>query len=274
MQAAATACQGLDSSVRLAGQQGMSYGNNSAYAQYCNTQTQSMPNGGGGGGGPGGGGSGTSPQSQMAAEQAARAAAVAEQAKAEAEALKKAKAGFDGLDDGKDGGFNVGSNNASQPGYMGNGEFNPAIAAIKGAAGQQRTVANNTGGQIPGQGGDQAGAKLNNGRGGSPGSPGYTTDVLQGFQSASAAAGAGGSTEAKDEEGHWTGYGQGRAPADDGIDLRQYLPGGRRDPGVKLGGFRPNSLSNQIHGPHVNVWNRISSRFLEKCRLGQLIDCR
>jgi hypothetical protein len=273
MQSAAIACQALDTNVRLAGQQGMNYNNNSAYSQYCNTHTQSMPNSGGGGGGGGGSPSGMSPQSQMATEQAAKAAAAAQQAKEEAEALKKAKAGFEGLDDNQPGGFNVGNSNASQSGYMGNGEVNPNIAKIKGSGGQQGTVANNTGGQIPGQGGDSAGAKLGGGRGGSPGAPGYTTDVLNGFKGASALNTAGGSTEAKEEEGGFTGYGNGRTPAEETVDLRQYLPGGRRDPGAKLGGgFRP--LSAQIHGPHVNVWQRITMRFLEKCRLGQLIDCR
>jgi hypothetical protein len=200
----------------------------------------------------------------MAAQAAAEAA---QKAAEEAIAAKKAEARFEGLVDEKPN-FNVGQNTNTQSGYSGNGPLNPAIAAIKGS-GQQRTVANNSGGQIPGTGGDSQGAKIG-GRGGSPGSPGYSTDVLRGFQGASGTT-TGGSTETKNEEGGFTGYGHAPASIDPGLDLRQYLPGGRRDPGTKLGGFRP--FSTEINGPHVNVWNRITSRIQEKCRLGELIDC-
>jgi hypothetical protein len=216
---------------------------------------------------PGGGGGGPTDTANMQAQ--AEAAKAAEEKEANERA--KAEGRFDG-DLNPKSEFNVGNNAATQEGYYGNGPLNPAIAAIKGAAGQQRTVANNTGGQIPGSGGDSQGAKLNNGRGGSPGSPGYTTDVLQGFQGGGGGGTGGGSTETKDDGEGFKGYGGRNVASEPQLDLRQYLPGGSRDPGVKLGGFRPFSV--EINGPHVNVWSRITLRMLEKCRLGQLIDCR
>jgi len=137
------------------------------------------------------------------------------------------------------------------------------------------TIANNAGGGIPGGGGGSP-ASLGGGGGGrgSPGSPGYTTDVLQGLSSPS---GYSASAEPNPDgaEGGFQGYGQnGRAPATDqnGVDLRRFLPGGDKDPMRRgVGGIDINSA--QINGRSVNLWNRISDRMQEKCRLGELIGC-
>ena len=70
------------------------------------------------------------------------------------------------------------------------------------------------------------------------------------------------------------GYGGGRVPATDenGIDLRRFLPGGDKDPKRRgIAGLDLNSA--QINGKFVNIWNRISDRMQEKCRLGELIGC-
>ncbi|MBX3023100.1 MAG: hypothetical protein KF799_15600, partial [Bdellovibrionales bacterium] len=54
------------------------------------------------------------------------------------------------------------------------------------------------------------------------------------------------------------------------IDLKQYLPGGARDPRL-MGGMRP--PGTQIHNKFVDIWGRISVRMVEKCRLGILAGC-
>lgn len=156
-------------------------------------------------------------------------------------------------------------------GFAGAGPPNPNIDKIPGRGGGGGGVANNSGGQIPG-GGDSGGAKLGGGgRPGSPGSPGYSTDIMRGFQSGGGATTA--AAAAKAEEGGWQGYGRG--PSGEKakkVDLRQYLPGQSRDPGMKIGGFKP--LAADIHSKSVNHWGRITNRMLERCRLGLLYDCR
>ncbi len=137
------------------------------------------------------------------------------------------------------------------------------------------TIANNAGGSIPGGGGGSP-ASLGGGGGGrgSPGSPGYTTDVLQGLSSPSGYSASAEPNQAG-AEGGFQGYGNnGRAPATDqnGVDLRRFLPGGDKDPMRRgIGGIDINSA--QINGRFVNIWNRISDRMQEKCRLGELIGC-
>ena len=138
------------------------------------------------------------------------------------------------------------------------------------------TIANNSGGVIPGGVGG-APAALGGGPGGgrsSPGSPGYTTDVLQGLSSPS---GYSQSAEPNQDgaEGGFQGYGNNaRAPASEhnGVDLRRFLPGGDKDP-MRRGPAGLDINSAQINGRFVNIWNRISDRMQEKCRLGELIGC-
>jgi hypothetical protein len=141
------------------------------------------------------------------------------------------------------------------------------------------TVANNTGGGIPGGGGTQPASLGGGGRnaaGYSPGSPGYTTDILQGTQ------GAGGYSNPVEPNnggsGGGGGYGSGRnvASNDDeggmlGLDLRQFLPGGSRDPQRRLAGLGARS---EINAKEEDIWRRISSKMEEKCKLGILIGCR
>jgi hypothetical protein len=147
--------------------------------------------------------------------------------------------------------------------------------AVEPTAIKTGTVANNAGGGIPGGGGGSP-ASLGGGGGGraSPGSPGYTTDVLQGLSSPSGYSASAEPNQAG-ADGGFAGYGSnGRGPASDqnGVDLRRFLPGGDKDPMRRgVGGFNINS--GQINGRFVNIWNRISDRMQEKCRLGELIGC-
>ena len=273
-------CDALESQVGTLGRQSIASSVNSEYAQQCNQNSQSQPQSSSPASSPGGAspsagpsdGSGGSP-----AEQAAQKAidAINNTARGQSE-FKETVA------EREANGFNVadnvgGSNPQASSGDFAAGAGSP-LDKIKGGS-QQGTVANNSGGQIPGSGGDSGGAKLGGGRGGgSPGAPGYTTDVLQGFQNGGgggAAAPGGGSTDTNGNSGEgFSGYGSNRGPTNvgDGLDLKKYLPGGKLDPGSKFGGFKPFSI--EINGRHVNLWNKISDRFQEKCRLGELIDCR
>lgn len=139
------------------------------------------------------------------------------------------------------------------------------------------TVANNTGGGIPGGAGGPP-AKLDGPRGNpSAGSPGYTTDVLGGMQ-----GGGGYSSPVDNQFGGGprdpanAGYG-GRAAGEEnsggllGVDLRQFLPGGSRDPQRRLAGIGSRS---EINAKEEDIWRRISSKMEEKCKLGVLIGCR
>jgi|GEM_PF-5492971 len=164
--------------------------------------------------------------------------------------------------------FNV-SDPSGSTNYAGNAEdFKPA--SVKNG-----TIANNAGGGIPGGGGG-APAQLGGARGGgSPGSPGYTTDVLQGFNGAGGYSAAAGQDAGTNGDGAGYGQGGGRIPATDqnGVDLRRFLPGGDKDPlRRKVGGV--DLYAGQINGKFVNIWNRISDRMQEKCRLGELIGCQ
>lgn len=142
---------------------------------------------------------------------------------------------------------------------------------------QGKTIANNAGGGIPGAagGGSGGGAKADPVPRGSPGSPGYTTDIMQGERSGGGYQG--GSQMAADTDdpgGGFGGYGHGgeRTPAGEkGVDLRQYLPGGKKDPNRRFAGF--DLMSAQINSRHVDIWQKITNRIQEKCRLGELIGC-
>lgn len=158
-----------------------------------------------------------------------------------------------------------------QPGFGG-------LAGKPGEAPKVNTIANNSGGGIPGQGGGGQ-ASLGGAPGklgaGAAGGAGYTTDIDQGFRSGGYAAGGDGGSN---DNGGGSGFGGGRGlasvggrmPASQGLDLKKYLPGGALA-GARAGGMR--AQSSEIHGRFVDIWSRISERFLEKCKLGELTGC-
>jgi hypothetical protein len=136
------------------------------------------------------------------------------------------------------------------------------------------TVANNTGGGVGGSGGGGGGGAASLGGGGrrpSPGSPGYSTDILQGHLSGGyTTPGGSGDTSGS---GGWGGYG-GRNPAGEGnhgLDLKQFLPGHKKAPAFVGGAYTMHSA--EIAGKHGDIFEKISRKFKEKCMLGQLISC-
>ncbi len=155
-----------------------------------------------------------------------------------------------------------------------------ALGNLPGAAGSGKipVVANNSGGSIPGQGGENRPASLGPAGSIKPQAPGanQTTDIDRGFQGAngySQSAGSGGSGR----DGERGGYQQAAlndrriAGNDDQfeqkIDLRQFLPGGSRAAARSWG-------NNQINKKEENLFLLISNKMIEKCRLGILWQCQ
>jgi hypothetical protein len=165
-------------------------------------------------------------------------------------------------------GFDVGDSPVASKSLFDNGDMQTGQPAKNG------TVANNTGGGVGGTGGGGSGGAASLGGGGrrpSPGSPGYTTDILQGHLSGGyTTAGGSGDTSGS---GGWSGYG-GRNPASDGnrgLDLKQFLPGHKKAPAFVGGAYTMHSA--EIAGKHGDIFEKISRKFREKCMLGQLISC-
>lgn len=149
---------------------------------------------------------------------------------------------------------------------------------IQTASGDMRTITypnvpNNSGASVLGsQGGSQAQLDGRT-RGAIPQSTRtYSTDVDQGYRS------GGYSQPVSDNNTFPMHYGPrpAAAPAKDetsgyqGMDLKQFLPGGSRDPGRRLAGAADQS---QINAKEENIWRRISNKMYEKCKLGILWRC-
>lgn len=268
-----SSCDSLQSQVQALGSQGLSHSMSSEYAQLCANNSSSAPQSAGGGPGSGGGDPGSAanpdPFGEKAAEEARRAAE---------EALSKRAVGKVDFQrpEAEESEFNVADQGGIRnPGFAaGNGSGLEKITGGAGA-GKNATVSNNTGGQIPGS--ESAGGAKLGGRGGGfgGGAPGYTTDIMRGFQSGGGAAPAGAAEKKDDDEGLFSGYGNGaRAPADEkGFDLKAYLPGAKHDPRVRYGG-QVKPMSAEINGPNVNIWVKVTERFWYRCRLGKMYDCR
>ncbi len=282
MTSAAQSCRSHESKVTQLATQGLTSQVSSADGDICKNVSSSAPQSAGGAGAPAGGGSaadqanaqaaaaGNDPYSQPCSADPNSAACKA--LNYEKEVRGEASFGVtDTTAKNKKGDFDI-----QEPRVDASG-LNSDPNGFQPTGVKNGTIANNSGGGIPGgEGGAPAKLGDRGGGKGSPGAPGYTTDVLQGFSGAGGySAPAGGDASADDGGGGFTGYGQGtRAPATDqhGVDLRRFLPGADRDPNrTRTGGI--DIYSAQINGKFVNIWNRISERMQEKCRLGELIGC-
>jgi len=278
-----SSCNALTARVQQLARPAASASTSAAYGNLCNDTTASNP-----GMGPGLGGlpsAGMDPNAQSIAglegaspQYCARNpnAAVC-RAMALAQARKEAS-----------GEASFGSNTPSAK--AGKGNFNVApmdeafnerqIGNFEPQAVSNKTVANNSGGAIPGAG-NETSAKLGaNPRGQlSPGSPGYSTDILQGMHSGAGYSNPPGEYEPGSRGGGGGGYHSGggseRGSRDEGggligMDLRQFLPGGSRDPQRRIAGIGSRS---QINAKEEDIWRRISNKMVEKCRLGILLGC-
>jgi hypothetical protein len=174
------------------------------------------------------------------------------------------------------GDFNVG--NLSDASGFNDGFVGTGLQTALTAAGITKTIPNNSGGSLPGDGGTTA-AKLDapSRGGGIAGRRAVNTDIEQGFRGGGGgyayASGANTADGGRDAQRSRSG---GRNPANDdggltGLDLRQYLPGGALAANRQMGGLQP--ASREINGPGVDIFERISRRMQEKCKLGYLLGC-
>ena len=168
--------------------------------------------------------------------------------------------------------------------------FNPAPMAAQGAPvlpafrgdtapNKANVVANNSGGAIPGQGDSGGGARLDSKtqKGGVVASSGPNTDILQGDRSGGYSQPAGGNGSGfENMNGDYSGDrrsgSRGLATASNavGMDLKKFLPGGSLDPNRHLAGLAKNA---EINGKAEDIFQIISNKMVEKCKLGVLWRC-
>jgi hypothetical protein len=194
--------------------------------------------------------------------------------------MTEGQAGFGGPESTRSASdFNVGS--MADAGGLNDGFTGSGLQAASAAALPTKTIPNNSGGGLPGDGGGSPARLDTPSRGGrGVGRPTVNTDIEQGFRSGGGGGfsyASGANTGPDGGEAHQgRGGGGGRGPASDdggmtGLDLRKYLPGGDLDPERRAGGLRP--ASREINGSGVDIFERINRRMQEKCRLGLLLGC-
>lgn len=165
--------------------------------------------------------------------------------------------------------FNVASGENGTNGFDGNGEKKfstpPTVNPVQGGGG----------GGIPGQGGG-APAAAGAAGGGYAMAAKNLADVMQGTRGGGGYAAQNQAMQMQNGSaaGGFT-YGAGNEGGMRGMDLRQFLPGGKNDPTRKLAGGNGPGLGTgtQIQSQSVNIWNRISERFKSRCIQGLLRDC-
>lgn len=259
-------CEGLRSRVTQLATQGISSGSTQSMSQACQEATAASPT------------NMTTPNGNpvaMSPTQArldATADCQANPTAAECQNQNSAqtgKSGFDAQTKG-DAQFDVPDAGTRSTDYFAN-NVQPQSAA------KVNTVANNSGGGFGGGNGSTS-ASLNSrgGRHPAPGSPGYTTDILQGTMSGggySYGSGSGSGLEGQSYGNRFFAGRNKRVKNDDGgmlgMDLRQFLPGGSRARRA-LAGFNGRS---EINAKEEDIWRRISNKMMEKCKLGVLWRC-
>ena len=157
-------------------------------------------------------------------------------------------------------GANAGFDGNSQKGVTGGGQFKPASSGGVPNGGGQMLGGNSSGNNsfgIPDRS-QQGGGR------------GYNTDVMQGtgggggysVSSAPVAAGGGG----------FGGYGQQDEKRNaKPFDLRNYLPGGTKDPKRGIAGI--GSPTPEIGNRYVDIFQRVHDRYAALCRLERMLEC-
>ena len=167
--------------------------------------------------------------------------------------------------------FGMGSasqnNVAANAGFDGNGQKNQAGGGVAKAS--AATAVPNGGGQMLG------GSSNGNSSFGSPDrsqnrAGGYNTDVLQGTgggggYSVSGVPTAGGA-------GGFAGYGSNQDNKRKEFDLRQYLPGGAKDPKRGIAGL--SGLRPEFGSKFDDIFQRVHARYTVLCKLDRMFDCK
>lgn len=264
---AAGTCSALASRASQLASQGISGGNTNGMSQACQQSSLSNPLNS-----PNGNVVPTSPNTMAKLDATINCQANPQAAECKNQDKNLAgKSGFDSEAAKGLGKFDVQDAGSAQRDYFANNNQQPGAAAKVG------TVPNNTGGGVGGAGGQTQASLGNNARGGGkPGSPGYTTDIMQGTMQGGGynyPTGSGSGLETNDY-GNPYYRGQKKEKGDKsgllGMDLRQFLPGGSKDPRRALAGFNGHS---EINSKEEDIWKRISVKIVEKCKLGVLWRC-
>lgn len=122
-----------------------------------------------------------------------------------------------------------------------------------------------------GAGGQETG-DFGNGNANPVAAAGYSTDILKGERSGGYSS-MGGSLKPTNTGG-FSGYGAGDSTNDGGytgLDLKQYLPGGAKDPTRKLAAAA--DPHPDIGSKYTDIFKRISDRFKIVCSMNRLRDC-
>jgi hypothetical protein len=162
------------------------------------------------------------------------------------------------------------SNVANNPGFDGNGQMpvTPSVAPnpFVNSGVQQGTP----GGSLLGQSGSGQGFGIPDKAAKAAG--GYNTDVLQGV------SGGGGYTVSQGPPvaatAGFSGYGPGTDKKDSNakaFDLRQYLPGGAKDPKRNIAGI--GSPHPEMGNRYDDIFKRVNDRVKVLCKLDRLMDC-
>jgi len=291
LQSSLSTCRGLQANSNALATQGLSSSSGSGYSQLC---AQTAGDGNPGSGAPGGGGDPLAQQQAALANQqnndpygcmtnpgsaACQSCQVnpntpACQAMANAQAPAQGKAGFQdpskkSATDGS--GFDLPDNLAALQTKM-NMQTNDSPSQLANQN-QIPQVANNSGGQIPGQNGSNGQATLGGGaRHGMAAGPGTNTDIMNGFQQPGYSQGSGFEPVNTQRGMGWINTRLASAAGVNGmqgLDLKKFLPKG--EPTRSIAGM---VTSGQINGKGVDLFLKISNKFEEKCRLGILWECK
>ena len=159
-----------------------------------------------------------------------------------------------------------------------NDSYISSITPPSGQQGDVNVVPNNSGGAIPGGNSSPAAPTPK-------GSAKYSassniTDVWPGGFVAGGYSSSVDQNMARDIDGTRYKLGQrtqrsqtdGLTPYAVGMDLKRFLPGGKLDPNRRLAGVR--GPGSEINGKGTDVWNKITEKMNERCRLGLLWKCQ
>lgn len=162
-----------------------------------------------------------------------------------------------------------------------NDSYISSITPQAGQAAQYNVVPNNSGGAIPGGSSSGVGGAPAARKGSASfGSQGKITDIFPGGFVAGGYSVPAGSSTGRDIDGtrYRLNRGDGArdtrnsAPYFTGMDLKRFLPGGKLDPNRRLAGVR--GPGSEINGKGTDVWNKITEKMNERCRLGLLWKCQ
>ena len=143
-----------------------------------------------------------------------------------------------------------------------------------GAEGQSQANAIQGGGG-GGMGSGAGGASLGGDGKGKAQGGGYNTNVLKGASGGGGYVGPStGSVGVSSSGGGFKGYGRARrAGGDDSIDLKQFLPGGKKDPRKRTVAALAGSKAAQIGRKETNIFQTMSVKYRQMCKLKRMWDC-